>query len=216
MTIKFLGHATFLITSEDGVRIITDPYEPGGYGGTFRYRPITDEADIVTVSHDHADHNYVAGVPGNPVIVRESAEVSGISFRAIDSYHDDARGTERGPNRIFCFEVDGIRVCHLGDLGEPLSAEQQAAIGTVDVALIPVGGHFTIDAQGATQAIDQLQPAVVIPMHYKTPKVDLPIGPVDNFLAGKQNVEDSGASQITVCADELGEGPQIIVLKAAN
>jgi len=216
MTIKFLGHATFLITSEDGVRIITDPYEPGGFGGTFRYRPITDEADIVTVSHDHADHNYVAGVPGNPVVVTESTEVSGISFRAIDGYHDDAQGAERGPNRIFCFEVDGIRVCHLGDLGEPLSAEQQAAIGEVDVLLIPVGGHFTIDAQGATQAIDQLQPAVIIPMHFKTPKVDLPIGPVDDFLAGKQNVEDAGTSQITVCADEIGEGAQIIVLEAAN
>ena len=216
MTIKFLGHASFLITSGEGVQIITDPYESGGYGGALRYGLITDEADIVTVSHDHADHNYVAGVPGNPVVVTESTEVSGISFRAIDSYHDDAQGAERGPNRIFCFEVDGIRLCHLGDLGEPLSAEQQAAIGAADVALIPVGGHFTIDAQGATQAIDQLQPSVVIPMHFKTPKVDFPIGPVDDFLAGKQNVEDSGASQITIWTDELGEYPQIIVLEAAN
>ncbi len=121
MTIKFLGHATFLITSEDGVRIITDPYESGGYGGALRYGPITDEADIVTVSHDHADHNYVAGVPGNPVVVTESTEVGGISFQVIDSYHDDAQGAERGPNRIFCFQVDGIRVCHLGDLGHLLS-----------------------------------------------------------------------------------------------
>jgi len=216
MTIKFLGHATFLITSEDGVRIITDPYEPEGYGGALRYGPITDEADIVTVSHDHADHNYVAGVPDDPVVVTESTEVSSISFRAIDSYHDDTQGTERGPNRIFCFRVDGIRVCHLGDLGHLLSPEQVASIGKVDVLLIPVGGHFTIDAQGATQVMNQLQPVVVIPMHFKTPKVDFPIGPVDDFLAGKQNVEDSGTSQITVCAEELGEGPQIIVLEAAN
>jgi len=216
MTIKFLGHASFLIISEDGVRIITDPYEPEGYSGALRYGPITDEADIVTVSHDHADHNYVAGVPGNPVVVTESADVSGISFRVIDSYHDDARGAERGPNRIFCFAVDGIRVCHLGDLGHSLSAEQRAAIGEMDVALIPVGGHFTIDAQSATQVIDQLQPAVAIPMHYKTPKVDFPIGPVDEFLADKQNVERAGTSQVTICADELGEAPQIIVLEAAN
>ena len=216
MTIKLLGHASFLITSEDGVRIITDPYEPGGYDGALRYGPITDEADIVTVSHDHADHNYVAGVPGNPVVVTKSTEVSGISFRVIDSYHDDAQGAERGPNRIFCFVVDGIKVCHLGDLGHLLSTEQASSIGDVDVLLIPVGGHFTIDAQGATRTIEQLQPAVAIPMHYKTPKVDFPIGPVDDFLAGKQNVEDSGASQMTVCADELGEGPQIIVLAASN
>ena len=216
MTIKFLGHAAFLITSEDGVRIITDPYEPEGYDGALRYGPITDEADIVTVSHDHADHNYVAGVPGNPVVVTSSSEVKGIDFEVTESYHDDAQGTERGPNRIFCFRVDGIRLCHLGDLGHLLSPEQAASIGHVDVLLIPVGGHFAIAAQGAPQAIDLLQSAVAIPMHYKTPKVDFPIGPVDDFLAGKQNVEDSGASQITVCADEMGEEPRIIVLKAAN
>jgi len=216
MTIKFLAHASFLITSEDGVRIITDPYESGGYNGALRYEPITDEADIVTVSHDHADHNYVAGVPGNPVVVTESTEVSGISFRVIGSYHDNAQGAERGPNRIFCFAVDGIRVCHLGDLGHLLSAEQASSIGDVDVLLIPVGEHFTIDAQSATQVIDQLQPSIVIPMHYKTPKVDFPIAPVDEFLAGKQNVERAGTSQVTVWADELGEGPQIIVLEAAN
>ena len=216
MTIKFLGHATFLITSEDGVRIITDPYEPGGYDGAFRYRPITDEADIVTVSHDHADHNYVGGVPGNPVVVTSSGEVKGIDFEVTESYHDDTQGAQRGINRIFCFRVDGIRVCHLGDLGHLLSADQASSIGHVDALLIPVGGHFTIDARGATQAIDQLQPAVVIPMHFKTPKADLPIGPVDDFLAGKQNVENSGASQITIRADELGEVPRIIVLEAAN
>ena len=216
MTIKFLGHASFLITSDEGVRIITDPYESGGYNGALRYGPITDEADIVTISHDHADHNYVAGVPGNPVVITESTEVSGVSFRVIDSYHDDVKGAERGPNRIFCFQVDGIRVCHLGDLGHLLSTEQATSIGDVDVLLIPVGGHFAIDARGATQTIGQLQPSVVIPMHFKTPKVDFPIAPVDEFLAGKRNVERAVLSQVAIRADELGEGPQIIVLEAAN
>ena len=216
MTIKFLGHASFLITSEEGVRIITDPYEPGGYDGALRYGPITDEADIVTVSHDHADHNYVAGVPGNPVVVTESTGVSGISFQVIGSYHDNAQGTERGPNRIFCFTVDGIRVCHLGDLGHLLSTEQASSIGDVDVLLIPVGGHFAIDAQGATRTIDQLRPAVAIPMHYKTPKVDFPIAPLDEFLADKQNVQRTDSSQMTIRADELPEIPQVIVLEPAN
>jgi len=216
MTIKFLGHASFLITSEGGVRIITDPYEPGGYDGALRYGPITDEADIVTISHDHADHNYVAGVPGNPVVVTESTEVSGISFQVIGSYHDNAQGAERGPNRIFCFTVDGIRVCHLGDLGHLLSTEQASSIGDVDVLLIPVGGHFAIDAQGATRTIDQLRPAVAIPMHYKTPKVDFPIAPLDEFLADKQNVQRTDSSQMTIRADELPEIPQVIVLEPAN
>ncbi len=216
MTIKFLGHASFLITSDEGVRIITDPYEPGGYDGALRYGPITDEADILTVSHDHADHNYVQGVPGNPVVVTESTEVSGISFRAIGSYHDDAKGTERGPGRIFCFEVDGIKICHLGDLGHLLSTEQIASIGDVDVLLIPVGGHFTIDAQGATQVMNQLKPSIVIPMHFKTPKVDFPFGPVDDFLVGKQNVEKVASSEVTARADELPEALRIIVLESAS
>ncbi len=216
MNIRFLGHATFLITSAGGVRIITDPYEAGGFGGALRYGPITDEADIVTVSHDHADHNYVAGVPGNPVVVTGSTEVSGISFRAIDSYHDNAQGAERGPNRIFCFTVDGIRICHLGDLGHSLSAEQQAAVGEVDVLLIPVGGYFTIDAGDATQVVNLLQPSVAIPMHYKTAQVDFPIAPVDGFLAGKQNVDKVAGSEITVRASELPETPQIVILQPAN
>ncbi len=216
MTIKFLGHATFLITSEDGLRIITDPYDPGGYGEQFRYGPITDAADIVTVSHDHADHNYPQGVPGNPVVVTSSGEVSGISFEVIESFHDDARGAQRGSNRIFCFEVDGIRLCHLGDLGHPLTAEHVAAIGEVDVLLIPVSGTATIDAGRATEMVAQLRPAVVIPMHFKTPQIDFPFAPVDAFLAGKDNVERTGISEVSICSDDLGAEPRIIVLDPAN
>jgi len=215
MTTKFLGHATFLITSEDGVRIITDPYEPGGFGGQIGYGPITEEADVVTVSHDHADHNYVRGVPGNPVVVTSAGEVSGINFEVTESYHDDAQGAQRGSNRIFCFEVDGIRLCHLGDLGHLLSPEQAASLGRVDVLFVPVGGTFTIDARQATALIKQLHPAVAIPMHFKTPEAGLPIAPVDDFLAGKDNVEVVPGSQITISADDI-EAPRIIVLEPAN
>jgi len=107
-------------------------------------------------------------------------------------------------------------VCHLGDLGHLLSTEQASSIGDVDVLLIPVGGHFAIDAQGATRTIDQLRPAVAIPMHYKTPKVDFPIAPLDEFLADKQNVQRTDSSQMTIRADELPEIPQVIVLEPAN
>ena len=121
MTIKFLGHACFLITGSTGVRIITDPYEPGGFGGQIGYGPITEEADMVLVSHDHSDHNYVQGVPGNPTIVKGSQEAEGISIKATSSSHDDTGGSQRGANRIFSLAVDGIRLCHLGDLGHPLT-----------------------------------------------------------------------------------------------
>ena len=216
MTIKFLGHATFLLTSDEGVRIITDPYEPGGFGGQIRYGPITEEADVVTVSHDHADHNYVQGVPGNPAVVTSAGEVSGIDFEVTESYHDDAQGARRGVNGIFCFEVDDLRVCHLGDLGHLLSTDQAASLGHVDVLLIPVGGTFTIDARQATALIEQLHPTVALPMHFETPRVGLPIAPVADFLAGKDNVEVVGGSEVSISAEDLSAPPRIIVLEPTN
>lgn len=216
MTIKFLGHACFLITSSDGVRTITDPYEPGGFGGQIGYGSITDSADVVLVSHDHADHNYVQGVPGNPTVVKGSQEVKGVTFTATSTFHDDSGGSQRGANTIFTFEVDGLRVCHLGDLGQLLTQQQVESIGAVDVLLVPVGGTFTIDAQEAEQVIAQLQPKVIIPMHYKTPKVGLPIGSVDKFLAGKDNVERLADSSLALSVEDIGPQQHIIVLEPAN
>ena len=216
MTIKFLGHATFLITSSDEVRIITDPYEPGGFGGQIAYAPIADAADIVTVSHDHADHNYVRGVPGNPVVVTAPGQVRGINFEVVESYHDEARGSKRGGNRIFCFTVDGMRVCHLGDLGAPLTADQVSALGKVDVLLLPVGGFFTIDAAQATALAAQLNAPVVIPMHFKIPKVGFPIAPVEDFLTAKGNVDAVGGSELSLSPEDLGPGQRLVVLEPAN
>lgn len=216
MTTKSLGHACFRITSSDGMRIIADPYEPGGFGGQIGYGPITDTADVVLVSHDHADHNYVQGVPGNPTVVRGSQEAAGIRFNAVSTYHDDTGGSQRGPNVIFTFEVDGIRICHLGDLGHPLTEAQVNSIGPVDVLLVPVGGTFTVDAAGADQVIGQLEPAVVIPMHYRTAKVGLPIAPVDDFLTGKDNVERRESSQVELTPADIGLTQRIIVLQPAN
>jgi len=150
------------------------------------------------------------------VVVTTSGEVSGISFEVIESFHDDAGGAQRGSNRIFCFEVDDVRVCHLGDLGHPLTAEQVTAIGEVDVLLIPVSGAATIDASQAADVVTQLRPAVVIPMHFKTPQIDFPFAPVDEFLAGKDNVGRTGLSEVSICSDDLGAEPRIVVLQPAN
>jgi len=156
MKIKWLGHASFMITSEAGIKIITDPYE---LRETLTYGEIKESADIVTVSHEHTDHNNVAAVRGNPEIVRGTARVKGIEFKGIPCYHDDGKGQLRGNNTILCFEVDGIRVCHLGDLGHQLNGKQVADIAKVDVLLIPVGGFFTIDAKVAGQVCDKLKPS---------------------------------------------------------
>lgn len=213
MKVKWLGHASFLITSDAGVKIITDPYKTGG---DLLYGEIKESADIVTVSHDHFDHNYVAAVKGNPEIIREPVavvEIKGIKLYGIPTYHDDAKGSKRGNNTIFCFEVDGIRVCHLGDLGHLLSDKTTAEIGRVDLLFIPVGGFYTIDARVATKVSQQLKPKIVIPMHYKNERCTLPISSVDNFLQGKESVSKLGGSEVIFNQGELPATTRIVVLK---
>jgi len=210
MKIKYLAHAAFLITSEKGTRIITDPYETSG---GLKHEAIKETADIVTISHEHGDHNNVSAVMGKPKIVKASEEVKGISFKAVATAHDDKGGSQRGKNTIFCFNIDGINVCHAGDLGHELSADQVKAIGKVDVLLIPVGGFFTVDAVTATKVCDQLKPKVIIPMHFKTAKLSFPISDVEPFLKDKGNVIRSKESLIELKAGKLPSLTQVIVLK---
>jgi L-ascorbate metabolism protein UlaG (beta-lactamase superfamily) len=209
MKIKYLAHAAFLITAENGVKIITDPYNTG-HG--FKYAAIQETADIVTVSHEHGDHNNTGVIQGNPQVLRTGGEVKGIKIKATAAAHDDINGSQRGKNTIFCLNVDGVNVCHLGDLGHELSAAQLIDIGPVDVLIIPVGGFFTIDADTATKVSSQIKPKIIIPMHYKTDKADLPIKGVDEFLKGKSGVNQSNKSEIEVKAGNLPKTAQIIVL----
>jgi len=216
MIVKFLGHACFLLTSSSGLRVMTDPYESGAFGGALSYAPIADTADIVLVSHEHADHNYVRGVPGSPKVCRQGCEFHGIEFRAVQACHDPEGGTKRGHTTIFAFSLDGIRVCHLGDLGATLTPELAAAIGPVDVLLIPVGGTYTLDAGQAWSVVAQLNPRVVIPMHYKTTRTTMPLSPVEAFVAGKPRVEHTRRASVSLTAETLGEGPRVVVLDPAN
>jgi L-ascorbate metabolism protein UlaG (beta-lactamase superfamily) len=210
MKIKYLAHASFLITSDKGTRILTDPYETSG---GLKHGAIKETADIVTVSHEHGDHNNVAAVEGKPRVVKTSEVVKGINIKAVETAHDDKGGSQRGKNRIFCFNIDGINICHAGDLGHELSADQVKAIGKVDVLMIPVGGFFTIDAATAGKVCNQLKPRVIIPMHFKTAKIDFPISGVEPFLKDKGNVTRSTYSEIELKASKLPSLPQIIVLK---
>lgn len=212
MKVKWLGHSSFLITSASGTRIITDPYATGG---NIQYGEINEPADVVTVSHEHGDHNNVASIKGNPKVIRETAEAMGMKFKGISTHHDDVQGEKRGSNTVLCFEVDGVKVCHMGDLGHPLTDKQAAEIGKIDVLLIPVGGNYTIDAGIASRICDQLKPGVTIPMHFKNEKCTFPINAVDEFLRGKSNISQSGSSEIEIKAEIIPPGPQIIVLKPA-
>lgn len=215
--IAFLGHSSFLITTAAGKKIVTDPYEPGGFGGQIGYGPLKEPADYVTISHDHADHNYVKMVPGKPVVVSRAGDQreGDILFRALTSYHDRSRGAERGQNVIRVIEADDLTVCHLGDLGHPLSPEDATALGSIDVLMVPVGGTFTIDAKGATAVINRLRPHIAIPMHYKTEKVGFDLAPVTAFIADKQRVRRVGGSEIEVTKDSLPDPTEIVVLEPA-
>jgi len=203
-----------MITSDAGTKIVTDPYVTGG---NLNYGEIEESADIVTVSHEHGDHNNVAAVGGKPEVVRGTVpvEIKGIKFDGIPTYHDDAGGSKRGNNTVFCFEVDGIRVCHLGDLGHRLGDKEVAELGKVDILLTPVGGFFTIDAKVATEVCSKLAPKVIIPMHYKNDRCSFPISGVDEFLQGKEGVSRLDASEVELRQGELPATTQIIVLKPA-
>jgi L-ascorbate metabolism protein UlaG (beta-lactamase superfamily) len=210
MKIKYLAHAAFLITADDGTRIITDPYATAK---DLTYGNIDESADIVTISHDHGDHNNAAAVKGNPQVVRDTTTVKGISIKAIPTFHDDKGGSERGKNNIYCFEVDGIRVCHLGDLGHLLTDNQVAEVGKVHVLLTPVGGHFTIDAKTAQTVSEQVRARVIIPMHYKTEKIDFPISGLEEFLKDKDNVTRLGTSEVVFTRADFPASPTITVLQ---
>jgi L-ascorbate metabolism protein UlaG (beta-lactamase superfamily) len=215
MKLIWVGHSCFLITAKSGIGIITDPYhtEQG-----VNYAPVREMAAIVTVSHDHYDHNAVQSVGGRPEVVKGSGTktVKGIEFRGIASFHDDAAGKKRGDNTIFCFTVDGIKFCHLGDLGHALSAEQVKEIGAVDILFIPVGGYFTIDAAMATRVCDEIKPRVIVPMHFKTSQWNAPVTGIDAFLSGKKNIRKLDSSVAELEPQTLPAETGILVLRPSS
>ncbi|EQB63951.1 MAG: beta-lactamase fold-like protein Zn-dependent hydrolase [candidate division Zixibacteria bacterium RBG-1] len=212
VTIKWLGHAHFLI-SNNKVKIALDPFDSSvGY-------PMPDvSADILLMSHGHLDHNNASAVKGNPVQITGYGKKSakGIDFTGVKTYHDDQQGKSgRGENTVFVWEMEGIRFAHCGDLGHLLTEQNLKEIGAVDVVMIPVGGFYTIDSKVATQNIEKLKPKVVIPMHYKQPFMgdDFPIDKVDVFLQGKKNVQKVGKNTLTLNKEKLPEETTIFVLE---
>ena len=214
MKIKWLGHSSFLITANDGTRIVTDPYVTGG---GLKYDPINEDAEIVLTSHGHDDHANVAAIGGNPKVVNSvgKTEVKGIKINGVASFHDAANGDQRGENIIFKFMVDDVSVCHLGDLGHKLSASQVSDIGEVDVLLTPIGGNFTIDASEATAISTMIGPKTIIPMHFKNEKCDFPIAGLEYFMEGFVNIDAVVASEKEFEKINLPAATKVLVLKPA-
>jgi L-ascorbate metabolism protein UlaG (beta-lactamase superfamily) len=218
MRIRWYGQSAFLLEGEQTVAI--DPF--GSFseglaerGLVFDYPPVAvDRADMLLITHEHGDHNAAEVVGGNPVTIRSTAgtiESPVGDVVAVASEHDDAAGTKRGPNTIFCFTLNGLRYCHLGDFGQPaLRAEQREAIGDVDVLLMPVGGGPTIGGAEAAALVRELAPRLVVPMHYRTEAVNF-LDPPDAFLDALGATVTRLESSEAEVDDLLGTGAEPVV-----
>jgi L-ascorbate metabolism protein UlaG (beta-lactamase superfamily) len=217
MKIKWYGHSAFQITTDSGTRIIIDPYESGAFGGSIAYGSITDEADIVLTSHDHGDHNYIKGIRGKFVHIKQAGEYEekGVKIKAIPTFHDKSKGEERGTNLVFVVSADDTVVIHLGDLGHTLDSSTLQNIGKADILLVPVGGFFTIDAEEATQVMNDIDPTITIPMHYKTESASLPIEGLDGFIKGKKIVKEANAAEFVITKATLPKTKEILIMRHA-
>lgn len=219
--LSWYGQACFLLETGSGTRVLMDPIPAGlGYDP-----PVGMRADLVTVSHEHGDHNNVALAGGKPRVLRGltadkkgwnkiNEKVKDVSVRAVGVYHDDEGGKKRGLNTVFVFETGGLRIAHLGDLGHTLTDEQISALGSVDVLLVPVGGTFTIDAQQAQRVVDQIRPRlVVVPMHYKTDVLTIKeLATVDAFVAGRSQVRRESSNTLVLTSVKKRPGAEVVVL----
>ncbi len=178
MKIEYFGHSCFRLTTDSGVSVLTDPYTGVGYE-----LPQGLQADIITVSHGHFDHNYTQGVDGAPKVIDTAGQyaIQGVEIIGEESFHDPKKGALRGKNILFKITVDDITFCHFGDLGEEYGAEIAQKLNG-EVWLIPIGGTYTIDAEQAKEYIEKLSPKLVIPMHYRPADGSLDIAPADGFL----------------------------------
>lgn len=184
MKIEYLGHSCFRIVSEKGTTVVTDPYTKVGYELSADL-----QADVVTISHGHFDHNYTKGVQSKKIWDKAQAYVyNDVSAKAFVCNHDERGGALRGKNIVFIIFVDGVSVCHLGDLGESCSKEILDKIGHPDVLLIPIGGTYTIDAKEAFAYVEAIQPKIAVPMHYRPQDGVLDITSAENFLQMYKNV----------------------------
>ncbi len=209
MDILWYGHACFRIKDRTAT-IITDPFDK-----SIGLSPAGLKGDIVTVSHAHPGHSNVKAVKGNPFVIDGPGEyeVSGVFITGISSYHDTRNGREYGKNTIFVFEMDGLRVCHLGDLGHIPSQSQVEAIGDINVLLVPVGGGASLKASQATEVVSLLEPSIVVPMHYRLSGLAMKLDPVSKFLKELGVASAEEQDMLKVSASSLPEETQVVLLR---
>ena len=218
MEISWLGHSCFLLRGKN-VTLVTDPLSPqqGPTQGEQARLLSKINASIVTVSHNHPGHNNVTAVGGNPRVVRGPGEyeISDVLITGVASYHDDKRGQEHGRNTIYVIHMDEVVVCHLGDLGHTLQEEQLEEVADADVLLIPIGGQHTINATQAAEIISQVEPRIVIPMHYR-PVTGEAGDPLDKFCR-EMGVETINTQpKLSITRNNLPAETQVVILESRN
>jgi L-ascorbate metabolism protein UlaG (beta-lactamase superfamily) len=208
--VTWLGHGCFRLRGRSAA-VVTDPYPP-----SLGPRLPKLEADLVTISHKHENHSYSKAVAKDPYVVDGPGEyeVAGITVLGLPTFHDASQGEVHGRNTVCVIELDDVRVCHLGDLGHALAADMLEALGNVDVLLVPVGGGNTLDAAGAAEVVRQVEPRVVVPMHYALPAVKTQLAPVERFLKEMGVTEAEPQTRLSVQASSAESETRVVVLEA--
>lgn len=211
MDIYWHGQSCFKIKGKSAT-IITDPFDPEMVGLKL---PKEMDANIVSITHDHVDHNNKKAVTGEPVVVEGPGEYesNGVSIVGIPAFHDNSKGTERGKNTIYNFIVDGLNIVHMGDFGQDaLTPEQVSEIGSCDILMIPVGSVYTIDGKIASEIVAQLEPRIVIPMHYKIDGLKFELDPIEIFLKAMGVEAPDAIMKLSITKDKLPEEAKVVVM----
>ncbi|MDO8639090.1 MAG: MBL fold metallo-hydrolase [Candidatus Daviesbacteria bacterium] len=210
MDIYWYGQSCFKIKGKTAT-VVIDPFDPEFTGLKI---PKDLEAQVVLVTHNHKDHNFAEIVKGGPLIISGPGEYekAGVSVSGIKTFHDKTSGSERGVNTIYHLIVDGINIVHVGDLGHNLTEEQSSLIDATDILMVPVGGTYTLNAEGASEVVSELEPGIVIPMHYALPEGKSDLSGVEPFLKemGAENVE--AVPKLSITKDKLPEETTVTLL----
>ena len=213
MDLTWLGHGCFRLRGKNA-SVVTDPFPP-----SIGLKLPKLEAELVTVSHPHENHSYTQAVAGGGYRIEGPGEyeVAGVSVFGLPTFHDASSGAERGRNTVYVIELDDVRICHLGDLGHRLGDQDAESIGTVDVLLVPVGGHNTLSAAQAAEVVRQIDPRVVVPMHFSIPGLKVQLDPVDRFLK-EMGVAETTESQpkLSMQGSSAAEAETRVVLLEAK
>lgn len=209
MKLIWYGHSCFLIKTSNGKRILMDPFNNNiGYDNNF------PKCDLITISHFHFDHSYLENVDNTTKVINEPGlfDINFLTLEGLSTFHDSYNGLKRGPNIIYIFKINDYKICHLGDLGHIPSDIILEKLKNIDILLIPIGGHFSLDGFQAAKLCSLISPKYIIPMHYKTYKTDLYLDDSRNFITSMKHIEKIKSNTLNISDLNFNNKYQTILL----